>query len=353
MAVIAVCVFAVTSAMAAVVTVDLASKKIESDSPIFESHIIKTAGKQVSLQVRNNSFEPQKFALKAIGLEPGDQDLYINGKYISKKPDTAFTSGVEISLPARLKNSDQLRCIDSSRDRIKAEVKRLEPLKGEEPVRVLGTMRQADSWISSVTQADKLMRAVDVIVAPAGLVLQVNGRSIVKSKEEFTKSLEINCQLLQQARSRMYSVIKDTALRNTSVVALTPVDFKASYFVSDGVTKADGKVINNTDLPISGKIKISLPAGWKANAKNLTFKGLAPGKSYNVPFALVAPKKGEYPPAGITLSVDVEIGAEPLLAKLKLESVVVLGSSNTVPVVPVSEDKPAPAPVVPSALGGK
>lgn len=349
---ITVCLFAVASAMAAVVTVDIASKKIESDSPIFESRIMKIVGKQMSIKVWSSSFEPQKFTLKVIGLEPGDQDLYINGKYISKKPDTAFAGGFEISVPGRSLNVDQLRCIESSRDRVKAEVKRLEPLKGDEPLRVLATMRQADSWILSVTQADKFMRAVDVIIAPADLVLQLQGRSTVKSKEEVAKTLDINCELLHQARSRMYNVIKEPALRNISVIALTPVDFKASYFVSNGKTKADGKVINNSDLPISGKINIVLPAGWKANAKNLTFKDLAPGKSYSVPFALVPPKQGEYPPAGITLSVNVKIGTEPLLAKFKLESVVVLGSSNTVPVVPKPEVIPAPAPVVPSAVGG-
>lgn len=340
------CIISAVVTYAATVTVDIPKSSVVCDSTAFSAKINKIAGSQVSLHVASDSPSPRSFTLKINGLQPGDQDWYVNGDYKGKKPDSAFVTGVALSIPGRGVSPELFRCIACVRDRVNAGYDAIKGNKETEHVRAANTLSQAQDWVTVAEKTDASARSKDVVVAPADVALVVKSGLNLKTPEDAQNTYINMCHLLQQARDRMFDNIKDPALRNQTVVALTPIDLQLSYYTVNGRAKGTATVVNNTNIPISGKVTPVAPAGWKVTAKTLGFKGLPSGKSFKADFALVPPKGGGALPASLRAQAAMTLGYEPFWASFTLTADAAKGACVRVPVVP----KPAPKPAVIPAL---
>lgn len=337
-----------TASLAATVTVDIVQKTAVSDSDTVTARVLKTADNQVNVLVNSNIPEPTEFALKIIGLSPGKQDVYVNGKLTGQMPDSELASGARFSIPGRIVNPVLFRCVESVRDRLDQEVRYVQTVKEDEHVRVLNTLRQAVDWVRSATQSDKAARSVSVIVAPEGAMVRTTATTIMRTPEESAQVYANVCKTLQQARDRMYDHIKFGVLRNQAVLAMTPVDLKLSYYTVNGKPKGTAVLINNCDLPISGKITPIAPAGWKINSTNLVFSNLASGQSHKADFALVPLKDGDAAPKMVKAEAAARLVMDTYAAKFTLTAESEQGATVTVPLVRKVEAKPAPM-IIPGA----
>ena len=336
----ALCALAAPAALGAVVTVDLSKNTATCDAKILTTRIYKIVDKQISLHIASESISPQDVVLKINGLQSGDQDWYLDGSYKGKKPETEFAAGLTLSIPGRGVSPDLFRCIVSVQDRVYAEIARIKDNRESEHQRVMGTFNQAKDWVESSENSDKWVRAIDIIVAPADMALLVKSGTTIRTPQEAQQTLVNSCNLLQQARDRMYDKILDPALRNEAVVSLTPIDLKFSYYLVNGKAKGTAVVINNCNIPITGKVTPSLPKDWKVSAKTLGFSNLASGKSIKLDFALVPPGKSQTPLASLSVQAAITLGYDPFWATLTLTTEAAQGP----PPLPQSFRNPNPSP---------
>ena len=340
----ALCAFAASEALGAIVTVDMSKNAAVCDSKAFTVMVYKIVDNQVSLHIAGESPLPQKIVLKISGLQPGEQDWYLNGSYKGKKPDTEFAAGVTLSIPGRAISPDLLRCLISVQDRVNAEIAHIKDNKEDEHQRVMNTLDQAKDWVESAQNSDKWARSIDVVVAPGDMALLVKSGTSIRTAEEAQQAYVSACHLFQQARDRMYDKILDPVLRNETVVSLTPIDLKFSYYLVNGKAKGTALVVNNSNIPITGKVTPVVPKAWKVGAKTLSFSNLASGKSFKVDFALVPPGKGQTPPASLSIQAAITFGYDPFWAGLTLTAEAAKGATAVAPVVPKPHPKPEPSP---------
>lgn len=331
--------FAAGAAYANTIEVDIAQKSAKCDSDMFLAKVMSTGPNQVFLHVFNNTPDPQKIIVKINGLKPGQQDLYVNGDYIGKKPAAAFESGYQFDISGRMVHPVLLRCVESTKDRVEAEMLKLKGKEDGEYFEVGNTIGQAVGWINACAAYDKRARSIDIIVAPADAVLQTKASAIWRDPTGTNKEYLGACHLLQKARNRMYlSIKKDKQLCNEAVASMTPVDVKLTYYVANGKPKGLVTIVNNCDLSISGQVSPIAPAGWKAEVKKPGFSDLKSGSSCKVDFALVPVKPGSAVPESIKSHTVIDIGFDTLWAKVNYDLEAKQGQTA------VSFTPPAPSP---------
>lgn len=331
-------VLAAAAAFGNTIEVDIAQKSVKCDSDMLLARVMSSAPNQVFLHVFSNSMDPQKIIVKINGLKPGQQDLYVNGDYVGKKPGSVFENGCQFSISGRQVNPVLLRCIEATKDRVAEEMKKLKGAEDSEPVRVRNTISQAVGWINSSESYDKRARSIDIVVAPTDAVLQIKAAPIWNDPAGTNKIYLGACNLLQKARNRMYLVIKDKQLSNEAVAAMTPVDVKLSYHIIKGKPKGVVTVINNCDFDISGQVRPAAPAGWKVEARKPGFSGLKPGSAYKVEFVLMPNKPGRPAPESVKSQTVINVGYDNLWAKVTYDLEAKQGQTA------VSFTKPAPSP---------
>lgn len=312
---------AATSAVtAAVVTYDVPSKSLKSDSISIVPKSPVVRGEQASVCVESAVSDSISFKLCFTGIKDQDYDLYVNGAYAGIKTTADLKTGIQLSIPGRIADPVMVRCLSELKDKVWAEHERLSASTDSEAKRIAYTLGQADDWIRSGLGADKTYRSIDVIIAPSGMVLtRVAGRTRTDA-DAVAATVTRACWLMQQARDRMYDNIKNPVLRNDAVVAMTPVKFTATYTMVKGKPHIDAKLVNDCNLPISGNISMAIPKGWKTTAKKLSFDQIKGGKTISLAFDLIAPSKKAIAPDSIPIAANITVTQDIFSAGLKLKT---------------------------------
>lgn len=315
---VAVLVFSAT-AQAGVVTLDVAAKSAVSDTDKVQAKGVKVTEGQAGVHILSLTMEPQNVELRVNGLTEPSYDVYVNGAYLSEKSAAELQNGIQLSIDGTVADPDMLHCLNAALPRLDAEYKRLQKSEGEAN-RVWHTIRQAQDWARSGIRIEASYRSVSVIVSPAGRMLHQMSYPSRLDAEMTNQGIWRACRNMQDARDRMYDNIKDPEVRNAAVVALTPVSFTADYSIKNGKAHVVARVVNDTNLPISGDITMALPKGWKTTAKSLKFEGLKTGKSFDVAFDLVPPAKSAATPDSVPIAANVTIAQGSFEAKMKLKT---------------------------------
>lgn len=307
-------------ACAATVTVDVAARTATGDSTTIEVPKPRVNGEQVGILVKSTVAEPQFVTIKYVGLKQQDYDIYVNKEYKGVQPGAKLEEGIQCRIDGRVVDPALVRCLSAVNGPLKKKYEELQRVSTSEAKRVCGTLSQACGWVSSGLGRDQAWRSAAVVVAPAGKVLE--DMSFLTRDDEYgtARAVTTACWLLQQARDRMYRVINDPILRNDAVVALTPVDFAATYSIKNGKPHIDAKVTNNCNLPISGEITCGAPAGWKTNAKKLKFGKLESGQVFSTSFDLIGPTKAVAPDS-VPVAANITVTQDIYTASLKLRVV--------------------------------
>lgn len=314
-----ICLVSMGQSYASVVTVDAAGKSATSDvSTLDPGKSLKVQDDQVGVFVKNTILEPQIFTLKVAGLKDQDYDVYVNHEFKWTKPAKDFEAGVEFRVDGRIVDSALIRCLEAVKAPIKKANDELSKSKDSEAKRISYTLSQAGEWVGSGIQRDMAWRSISIILAPSGRMMRPMNWLTRDDDIGTARAVTRACWLLQQARDRMYHAIKDPALRNQAVVAMTPVEFTAIYSTKNGKRHIDAKLLNNCDLPVSGSVSMSLPAGWKTTAKKLTFAALLSGQTFKLSFDLIAPSKSAAAPDSVPMAANLTLVQDTFTAGVKL-----------------------------------
>lgn len=306
------------AASAGLVVVDVAGKKASSDSPVFDPKVVRVMGDQVGVLVYNTTLVPQSVRIRFDGLKEQDYDVYINGSYSRVESCKALADGIDYTIPGTVADKVAFRCLKPLEPKAAAIYEKMQKQEGEGPARTLSTLQQANEWIASAFRADVNYRSVEVILVPAGTMMQ---RMVFASRLDAEAAAQAGrnaCNLMHLARSHMFRVLTDPDLRNEVVEALTPVTFSASYKLKNGKPVITAVIKNDCDLPVSGSISVTLPKGWSATGAKLSFNSLASGKSYETSFGLAGKSKSAKPPKSVPLTAVITITKDRYSAKLWL-----------------------------------
>lgn len=316
------CLWAANPSLAGVVTLDAAANKATSDTSALEPKWLRKSGdRQYGVYVQSTVLEPQSFTFRITGLKEQSYDIYVNSAYIGEKSVGQLEQGIELSIPGRVADPGQIRCLESLKPKVDAEYARLQKIKESEPMRVSNTLMQAVDWVNSGIRNEAVYRSVDIVAAPAGKVLQKMVWSTRLDAAAAAKAVGRACWLLQNARDRMHECIKDPELRDTAIAALTPVDLSVEFSSRNGKPHVEAKLVNNCDLPVSGVLSCALPKEWKMNVKDLAFKELKSGQTFCVSFDLVPTVKSAPAPDKLPIAATMTITQDLLTAKFKLKTV--------------------------------
>lgn len=317
-----VCLFLVSlaSAFAApgVVTVDFAAKSGKTDSATLDARNVKVLGEQVGVQVKSSLITPQPVTIKFVGLRQPAYDVYVNGAFIGEKTASSLAEGLEQTIPGRVTNADamhMLAIIDAQLPEVYAKIK---ARKGAEPWRAAYTLGQAKDWARTGVRDDEIYRSILVIAVPAGSRMESMGFIRMREASEVTNSAQNIRDLMHSARSNMYNVLKDAGLRNEVVAALTPVRFIASCFAKNGKPCITASVTNDCDMPITGKMTLTLPKGWKTVGAKLDIGKLQAGRTHTTTFSLAPTAKNAVLPKSVPMTTVVDIANEYVGARLWL-----------------------------------
>lgn len=304
---------------AGVVNLDVNAKSISADSKTINSHVVLIRNGRSVFNVSSTIFEPQTFTLKISGLAEPAYDIYVNKTFSGKQTAQALSEGVEFQLQGRVVEDNLVRCLDSVKEKLSAEYKRIKIYKDVESQRVAFTLGQADDWVRSGLSKEQAIRSAFFMIVPAGTVLKNISGPTMLDTQQTARTVTRACWLLQQARAQMFKSSLNPHLMNTAIIAMTPVDFSAVYSMKNGKPHIDAVLTNNCDLPINGNISLGLPKGWKTNVKSLKFSDLKSGNTLNLAFDLIAPAKNTAAPESIPIAANMTITQDTLTADLKLK----------------------------------
>jgi hypothetical protein len=305
-------------ASAGTVTVTVSPKSGTSDTKTLIAKAVRVTGDQVGVYIESTLLKPQQVKVKFSGLKDQDYDIYINGEASGSKSAKELTDGIDRTIPGRGVDEAAIRCIRALLPKIKPAYDSIRARQGAEPWRAAYTLGQANGWVTSGARADEAYRSVEIIIAPAGNPLERMVFASRKDAKETAEAVANACDLLHLARARMYMVLTDADLRNETVDALTPVALKAVCSVKNGKPYLTASVTNDCDLPITGKIVVTTPKGWKTVGAKLDIGKLSSGKTYSTTFALAPSGKNATLPASVPLSAVVDITSKGQGARLWL-----------------------------------
>jgi len=315
------CLTALGVSSAAIITVDPESKTATSDVDTLEAKAVRLVGDQVGFFVQSLTETPQKLIAKVKGLKDQDYDVYINQSFVGTKPGSELREGLSIEIPGTVGDPDCMRSLRALQPVVRPEYERMRQSKVPEVMRVSFMFNQVVDFISSGIRNEKVYRSAAVILAPSGKVLQPMTFMTRHDAQTTAQAIVRACYYIQKARDRIYDVIKDPELRNSSLVTITPVIFAPTYSVRNGKPHIEAAVTNNCHVPIDGTFSMALPKGWKSTAKSLTFSGLKPGSTHKLSFDLVPLVKGAEAPATVPMAATIKVFQDPFMAEVKFKAV--------------------------------
>lgn len=303
---------------ASVVSIDVAAKKATSSVDSLDPKGLNVQGDQAGILIRSNIMTAQKFVLKTSGLKDLSYDVYVDQELKHKKTAKELEAGIELSIVGRTADPAKIRCLESALPDINKANSKLSKAADAEAKRISYTLSQAAGWASVAKNREQRRRSVAVIIAPSDKTLRRTSFTGQEEEAKVAEGVDRACSLLQQARDRMFHVIKNQLLRNEAVVAMTPVTLNATLVINEGKPQLEAVVLNNCDLPVSGAISVVLPNGWKNEAKDLTIKSLASGQSRKVSFDLIRKDKGAAVPDKLPVAANLSVAQDRYKAEFML-----------------------------------
>lgn len=334
-----------TASLCATITLDAAAKSATSDSPQLDAGKVKSVNDQLGFYVQNKSLKPQKVTLKITGLKDSAYDVYVNwgefqvkrnkeisemtkrdvdtsniepGYVMKARPAAELAAGLEFEIPGRVVPASLMRCVTAVGPAARGVYEGLGEVIAGEPGRARYTLGQAADWSRSAVMLEETYRSLQLFVIPAGITpKEMDWRSRYTAKG--TKAAVANaCNMLHRARSKMYSVLTDPLLRETTVQALTPVDVRLSYRLLNNAPVVKVDVTNNSNLDASGSVVVNLPKGWSMQPKQLGFAKLKSGDTYSKTIKLLPAAKGQKPPAELLVTAVLKVANEISFAKMQV-----------------------------------
>ena len=309
------------------VTVDVTTTSAKSNTNDVECGKVVKKGEQFGVLIMSKILQPQTITLKFVGLSQQDYDLYLNGSYSGKLNKQTIEQGYKLQICGSIADQDMMRCLNALSPKVEPMYKELNKSSDSERKRVAYTLGQARDWVRSGIRSDELYRSVFAIIVPSDRALQSMPRGTRLNDVETARTITRACWLLQQARDRMYDVIKDPDVRNLAVTTLTPVNFSASCSVTSGRIVVKAKLVDNCNLPISASVSIVPPQGWRIKTPVLSCSNLKAGKAYEGSLVLVSLKKGLAAPKTLPVSANIKVVQDDLVAQCKFTVDAVSGSS--------------------------
>lgn len=313
-------ILAVGQVSAGVVTLDVGRSTATSDTDTISPARPTTGNGQVWLRVHGMNPDSQGFTLKVIGLSNGDYDVYQDGSGPDRKTSSDLENGIEFSLTGSPTPLKLIRCLRKCRPAIVAECNAMSKSQAPEAARVAATLRDAGQWVRSAIDADESAGSTDIVIAPAGDILSVHDTWDRVSRSKAAAGAARAAWLLQSARDRMCSVVRDRDLRNRALIALTPVELFADVSAAEGHLRIDVQVANYCDIPIDGDISVAVPNGWKLDGKLPAFKQLVSGTMFRTTVALAPVAVDTAQPMSIGVAANLTVSQGDYLAKLKLRT---------------------------------
>lgn len=174
---------------------------------------------------------------------PADYDLYVNRKFMGKLSKTQ-----KLNIPKSSADQDKVHCLTLSFPKVVALYDRLSKSKDNDEQRAANTLSQAKSWIEKALSTEQRYISLFIHITPADKPVKESVKMKMPTENEAKMSIAEACWLLQQARARMYDVLKDNKLKTEVVYAMTPVEIRG---------KLEGKkltvtVLNFCNLPLNG-----------------------------------------------------------------------------------------------------
>ncbi|MFQ3549093.1 MAG: hypothetical protein SNJ70_05030 [Armatimonadota bacterium] len=296
------------------------SESAVSTTKELSTPIVQKVGKQTGLYVENVSKEPVSFVLKIINVPEGNWDLYINQKYIGVKNNSQLADGLKFEIHGFSVDEHIFKMLEILEKPVEEAYEKFSKSKDEEELRYSYTLSQVQEWISSAFSNEKVSRSVEVMINPEGLPLQPMDWYIRVSKEEAIESVVNAAWLIQQARARMYEVLKNRELSNYAVQVLTPVEFSYKIKSNENSNSILLSLTSYCNLPLNGIFEISAPAGWKLGVADLRINNLQFGetKKLEIPIKKINPNAEI--PKNISAKANLTIVQNEFTAKVVFDA---------------------------------
>jgi hypothetical protein len=304
--------------MAGTVTVDFATKSGKSDVTTLDAKNVKVIGEQVGVHINSTLLTPQPVKIKFVGLKDQDYDAYVDGVFIGAKSAKELGEGIDRTIPGRVTDPAAMRMFLALNTKVPPAHKKIKARDGAEPWRAAYTLGQVESWVHSELREDEVYRSILVIIAPAKQSLEHMTFIEMRTASEVAASVAETCFMLQQARWNMYEVLTDPNLRNEVVEALTPVTLAASCSTKNGKLSITAVIVNDCNLPITGKITVSAPKGWKTTGGKFDIGKVESGRTFTTSFSLTRSAKNAAVPKSVPLTAVLDIADEEMACRLWL-----------------------------------
>ncbi len=309
------------AASAATVTINVSAKSGISDTKTLNVTPVRARNDQLAVSVQSTLLTPQQLVIKFIELKHPIYDVYVNGDFLGQKCAEDLNAGIQWTIPGTVADQAAMRCLRALDPKVAEVYKSVHARSGAEPWRAAYTLGQADEWVKTGIRVEQAYRSVAITLAPANEPLDHIISAAYKHQRDNVNKTVLNCcELLQKARSQMYKVLTDAELRNEVVGAMTPVKLTASCFIKNGRRAVTAAVKNDCDLPVSGKISVVLPKGWKTVGAKLNIGKLASGKSYTTTFSIAQTSKNAPAPKTLSFAAVVDIVRDDFGSRLWLHA---------------------------------
>lgn len=243
----------------------------------------------IRFRIVNLSPEPKSILLIVTDLPPTDYGVYTDNKYHGLKSKLALETGLKLDLKPICISEEWLRYLSDALPRLHA-VTQSTVRKNVESGVVYDRLSTVERWIRDRIRAEQIWKSVSVRLVPFGSRTQGPDVSETPSPEKQTESLEFDFFNIHRVRGLIAGEIKDRDLRDRALSGLTPVDLEliASEKMEQGATvEATVRITNRIDLPISGRLAIDAPVGWKIESKgNSQYSELGMGQSAEAKFVV-------------------------------------------------------------------
>jgi len=296
----------------------LQAKKLEGTAKdVTLIPVIGHAGQMPYFRLRNDLFTPRDITLRILDLTEQEYDLYIDRKLIGTRKREELEAGIPLSLPGSQVSPECRDYFTRVHTRAGQDAKRYEAAKDADGIRCREFLQACARWIEGIQMGDNRIRTRSVIVAPAGKPLTVPDRGLAELPlQDFPASVRRLADVLQMTRRSIASSIHDPMYRFDTLEALTPMDFalEANTPLSPGANVTVRATLSNwTDRRITGKVKLTVPDGWKVTNPAQEVKMAGYSKSAQADFELAVPKADQSAKA---ITAQAELSVEGVELKL-------------------------------------
>ena len=302
------------------ITLEYGSDTAFSTSKDLSTPIIQKSGKQIGLYVESISKESQSFTLKITNVPEGKWDVYVNQSYYASKTSEELANGIKFDISGSVADSNILQMLARLQKPVDEAYEKLNKSKDEEELRFSFTLSQVQEWITSAIQNEQIFRSIEVMINPEGLPLQPMDWYIRVTEEEAIESVINAAWLIQQARARMYEVLKNRELSNYAVQVLTPVEFtyelkniEDTYYILLSLT-------SYCNLPLNGTFELEAPEGWKIQNADLKINNLKFGETKNLEIPIAKVNPNAEIPKNISAKTNLKIVQNEFTAKVVFDA---------------------------------